>query len=181
MSNDEIIPGFDEETSPGNASHGYSLAIRLEKIKTGDCLILYLSGCISTYNSRWFYKQVTKAISYGFTNLLFQCSTLDSVSPSGIGVFAAFLKTVKEEGGDLAFLGIRPGVYEQFRELGLGPVFRYTESLDEALNFFRSVFPLHINCPHCAKELEAPRPGRFRCTGCHSVFSVDRYGLVFLG
>ena len=55
MSNNEIVPGFDDERDD-------SLKIRLQKIdETENCLVLYLTGYIDTYNSNFFQKQIGRA------------------------------------------------------------------------------------------------------------------------
>ena len=60
MSNNEIVPGFDDEKDD-------SLKIRLQKIDDTDgCLVLYLTGYIDTYNSNYFQKRVAKAIEGNF-------------------------------------------------------------------------------------------------------------------
>ena len=105
MSNNEIVPGFDDEKDD-------SLKIRLQKIAdTEGCLVLYLTGYIDTYNSNYFQKRVNKAIEGGFIKLIFHCSGLNYVSSTGIGSFTAFLKQVKPRGGDLVLLEIQPKVY----------------------------------------------------------------------
>ena len=71
MSNNDIVPGFDDERDD-------SLKIRLQKIEdTQGCLVLYLTGYIDTYNSNYFQKRVVKAIESGFIRLIFHCNGLN--------------------------------------------------------------------------------------------------------
>lgn len=183
MSNNDIVPGFDEEKDE-------SLKIRLEKVDTVDGgLILYLTGYIDTYNSNFFQKRVTRAVEAGFTRLIFHCGGLNYVSSTGIGSFTAFLKAVKPRGGDLVLLEIQPKVYEVFQLLGFSQFFNIKDNLEEAKEFFKKggvtvesdVFPKIFKCPICSKKLKATKAGRFRCSECKTILAIDNSGQVFLG
>jgi anti-anti-sigma factor len=183
MTNNEIVPGFDDEKDE-------SLKIQLRnagELKGG--LVLYLTGYIDTYNSNIFQKRVQKAIEKGFIYLIFHCGGLNYVSSTGIGSFTAFLKVVKPRNGNLALLDIQPKVYEVFQLLGFSQFFNIRENLDDAINFFRGdssnssgpVFPKIFACPVCSKKLKAMKAGRFRCSECKSIIAIDNIGQVFLG
>ena len=183
MSNNDIVPGFDDEKDD-------SLKIRLQKVDTVDgCLVLYLTGYIDTYNSNFFQKRVTRAIDAGFIRLIFSAAGLNYVSSTGIGSFTAFLKAVKPRGGDLVLLEIQPKVYEVFQLLGFSQFFNIKDSLNEAVEFFgqkgsagaSDVFPKIFQCPICSKKLKATKSGRFRCSECKTILAIDNSGQVFLG
>jgi len=183
MSNNEIVPGFDDEKDD-------SLKIRLQKFDGVDnCLALYLTGYIDTYNSNYFQKRVNKAIETSYIKLIFHCGGLNYVSSTGIGSFTAFLKAVKPRGGDLVLLEIQPKVYEVFQLLGFSQFFNIKDTLDEAVQFFArkgeaatgAAFPKIFNCPICSTKLKAGKPGRFRCSNCKTILAIDNTGQVFLG
>ncbi|MBR5647068.1 MAG: STAS domain-containing protein [Treponema sp.] len=180
--NNALVPGFDSEKDD-------SLTINLRKaenVKNG--LFIYLSGYIDTYNSSYFQKKVSQIIEAGFINLIFNCSSLNYVSSTGIGSFTVFLKMVKPKGGDIVLLEIQPKVYEVFQLLGFSQFFNIKSSAEEAISFFSegtvaasSIFPLVISCPVCSKKLRAMRSGRFRCSGCKSILAINENGEVSLG
>ena len=183
MSNNEIVPGFDDEKDD-------SLKIRLQKFDNVDnCLALYLTGYIDTYNSNYFQKRINKAIENSFMKLIFHCGGLNYVSSTGIGSFTAFLQAVKPRGGDLVLLEIQPKVYEVFQLLGFSQFFNIKDNLDEAVSFFEqkgsvatgAVFPKIFKCPICSKKLKAGKSGRFRCSECKTILAIDNNGQVFLG
>lgn len=183
MSNNAIVAGFDDEKED-------SLKIRLQKVEeVENCLILYLTGYIDTYNSNFFQKRVTRAVEAGYTKLIFNCAGLTYVSSTGIGSFTAFLKAVKPRGGDLVLLEIQPKVYEVFQLLGFSQFFNIKDNLQEAVDFFGSggqvkgsdVFPKIFQCPICSKKLKATKSGRFRCSECKTILAIDESGQVFLG
>ena len=183
MTNNEIVPGFDDEKDE-------SLKIKLETVEGVEgCLILYLTGYIDTYNSNFFQKRVGKAIDTGFIRLIFQCSGLNYVSSTGIGSFTFFLKSAKPRGGDLVLLEIQPKVFEVFQLLGFSQFFNIKDRLDESIKFFQgtngaetlSLFPRVFSCPICSKKLKAMKAGRFRCSECKTILAIDNAGQVFLG
>ena len=40
------------------------------------------------------------------------------------------------------------------------------------------VFPLIFQCPKCGKKYKTMKPGRFKCSGCNGITSVDSSGEV---
>lgn len=183
MSNNDIVPGFDEEKDD-------SLRIKLEQADGIEgSLVLYLSGYIDTYNSNFFQKRINKAVESGFTKLIFNCGGLNYVSSTGIGSFTAFLKAVKPRGGDIVLLEIQPRVYEVFQLLGFSQFFTIMDTLEEAMGFFKrsntqpqaDVFPTTFRCPVCSTRLRANRTGRFRCSKCRTILAIDEGGQVMLG
>jgi len=183
MSNNDIVPGFDDEKDD-------SLKIKLDKFKEAPkCLMLSLAGYIDTYNSSYFQKCVQKVIEAGYVELIFQCGSLNYVSSTGIGSFTTFLKEVKPHGGDLVMLDIQPKVYEVLQLLGFSKFFNIKDNLDESISFFRSgavkdkplIFPKVVSCPICYKKLKAAKAGRFRCSECKSILAIDENGQIQLG
>ena len=180
--NNELVPGFDDEKDD-------SLKMNLDKVEDVDkCLTMYLNGYIDTYNSVYFQKQVTKVVNAGFVNLIFNCSGLNYVSSTGIGSFTAFLKLVKQNGGDIVLLSIQPKVYEVFQLLGFSQFFNIKDSFEDSVSFFKkgskvenSIFPKVFSCPVCSRKLKASKSGRFRCSDCKSILAIDQQGHGFLG
>jgi hypothetical protein len=86
-------------------------------------------------------------------------------------------------------LEIQPKVYEVFQLLGFSQFFNIRDTLNDAINFFRSgdaggstaAFPKIFGCPICSKKLKAVKPGRFRCSECKTILAIDNVGQVFLG
>ncbi len=180
--NDKIVPGFDSEEDA-------TLKVTLEEldgIKGG--LLIHLDGYIDTYNSGILQSRIEKAIGADFIYLIFQCTNLNYVSSTGIGAFTSFLKALTPKGGELVLLQLQPKVYEVFQLLGFAQFFNVHPSLDEALDFLRSssggegasIFPKVFDCPVCAKKLKASKAGRFRCSECKTILSVDRSANVLL-
>lgn len=184
MNDAEIIQSFDSEKDK-------SLKIQLQKVDNLEkCIIILLSGYVDTYNSTFFQKRISTLIDSGYVQIIFNCANLDYVSSTGIGSFTAFLKAVKPKNGDIVLLSLQPKVYEVFQLLGFASFFNIHDSLDASIDFFKNqgtvetqinVFPKIFSCPICAKKLKAPRAGRFRCSECKTILSVDMNAQVALG
>jgi anti-anti-sigma factor len=184
MSNNDIIPGFDDEKDK-------SLKIHLQEVPDiENGLIFVLNGYIDTYNANYFQKRVQRAIETGFIRLIFNCNNLTHISSTGIGSFSVFLKMVKPQGGDVAFFEVQPEVYEVFQLLGFSHFFHFNDNLEECIGFFRgdtaampeiAQFPKIFACPACSQKLQAVEPGRFRCSRCKAILSVDNAGTVSIG
>ncbi len=180
--NDSLILGFDDEKDN-------SLSITLEAIdEIPDGILIFLNGYIDTYNSNFFQKKISKIVESGFCNLIFNCSSLNYVSSTGIGSFTSFLKTVKPKNGDIVLFEIQPKVFEVFQLLGFSQFFNIKETLEEAVEYFKNsgmydvdVFPKIFSCPVCGKHLRATRAGRFRCSECKSILAIDGSGRIALG
>lgn len=181
-SNNSIIPGFDDELDD-------SLKITLDAVPSIDKAIrIELNGYIDTYNSNFFQGKISKVVEAGFTKLIFICENLSYVSSTGIGSFTSFLKILKPKGGDVILVSIQAKVYEVFQLLGFSQFFTIKNSFEEALQGFgnfvpaaESVFPKIFSCPVCQKKLKAPKAGRFRCSQCKNIISLNEKGEVSLG
>ena len=184
MENNDIVPGFDNEKNE-------NLNIVLHNVPdVEDGLVLELNGFIDTYNSNCFQKRVHLAIEKGFIRLIFICGGLNNVSSTGIGSFATFLKAVKPKGGDLVLVELQPKVYEILELLDFSQFFIIKDNFEDSIHYFRSkaikeqeveVFPKTFSCPVCSKKLKALKPGRFRCSECKTILTVDGAGIVSLG
>jgi anti-sigma B factor antagonist len=131
MSSDEIVSPSDDKRIP-------SMDIRLEKVPTiPGCLILHLKGWIHTYNAGSFLKRGKRAIDEGYTRLIVESSELDSIGECGIRSIISFLTAVRPRGGDLVIAQPKPRVREVFQLLGFGQFINMTETLNEAIEYFR--------------------------------------------
>lgn len=181
-SNNSIVTGFDNDKDD-------SLKITLKTIpNVQGGIIVILEGYIDTYNSSFFQKQLTKVISAGYFNIVFNCGSLSYVSSTGLGSFTILLKMVKAKGGDIVLAEVQEKVSEVFQILGFSQFFNLKLSMDEAMDFLcnyggvvqKAVFPKIVACPSCAKSVQATRAGRFRCSSCKAIISISEDGEISL-
>jgi anti-anti-sigma factor len=184
LANEEIVSGFDQERDD-------SLKIEISRVsEVPGGLYIALTGYIDTYNSSSFQKRVSRAINAGFIRMIFDCTGLNYVSSTGIGSFTAFMKSVKSLNGDLVLISVQNKVFEVFQLLGFSQFFNIRDSRDDAVAYLLNnkntpaaggAFPRIFDCPICGKKLKAVKSGRFRCSECKTILSINEEGQVFLG
>lgn len=179
--NNAIIPGFDNEKNE-------YLQITLRNIEGIEGAISFeLKGIIDTYNSGFFTKRLDLALVQGINKIMIVMFGCSYVSSTGIGAFANVFKNLKIKGGDLSLVGVQDRVMEVFRLLGFEQFFNFSQTREEAENFFRhknikpTLFPKIVDCPICTKKLKVPKPGKFRCPSCKTVLAFDEKAQMFLG
>jgi len=170
----------------------------------GKTVQLILNGYLDTYNSPEFQSHINTLIDSGVQGIIFNCNGLNYISSTGIGAFTAFLKLLKQRKGDMVLYGLQQKVMEVFQLLGFTKFFKITESMDEAIRLLKegkagnqasvsnaaaqpaqqrsvlkkNLFPLIFECPYCKKKLKTSKQGKFRCSGCKGIISVDDNGGV---
>jgi len=179
-SNNDLISNFDDISEE-------SLIINIQKIPALEkgCLVI-LKGYIDTYNSTFFQTQVDKIINVGFTNLIFECSSLTSISSTGFGILTSFLKKTHILGGEIVLAVLQPTIIETIELLGFAHFFKMVNTLEEAMRILgavngsigTAVFPKLLTCPSCHKSLRAQHAGRFRCINCKTILMVAENGTV---
>ena len=127
MSNNDIHPGFDEETCD-------FLTISLRKVEgVDDTVVLRLKGQVDTYSSNFFQRSAKKLIDAGFVRLILILDSVDYVSSKAVGAFVQIKKAATDKGGEIAIVDIQPKVMEIFKNLSLDKFLCCMDSLDEAI------------------------------------------------
>jgi anti-anti-sigma factor len=125
MSNEGILPGFDEEVNK-------DLKIRLKKLQgKKSAIALELIGSIDAYNVDYLRRSVMKVIEAGFIFLTFALGRVDMVSSSGVATFISLNKVINETGGELILDNMTPKVKGVFSLLCLETFFHCTDPKDE--------------------------------------------------
>ncbi len=153
---------------------------------------LILVGYLDTYNSPEFQSHINGLINSGIQTIIFNCNGLNYISSTGIGAFTSFLKLLRQKKGDMVLYGLQKKVVEVFQLLGFTKFFKIAADLDDALRMLQGgesneqpqelqsaqegIFPLVFECPHCGKKLKTSKPGKFRCSGCKGVITVNEQG-----
>jgi len=170
MANNDIIPGFDNEVNE---------QLNLILAKEDGAIIIQPIGTIDTYNSGFFQNQFSKIVNADFLNIIFDMSSLTYISSTGIGSFAAFLRQVNSKGGSIIIIEFQQKIKEVFDLLGFTQFFTIKENLNEALEHLKqnaessNNFPAVVQCPACGNKLKAVRAGKFRCSKCKAIMTVD--------
>lgn len=190
MNNNDIVPGFDREPLlPCKKEKKKDIDIQLQKVdEIPDCLIISTHGFLEKKVSKWFRRQITKAIESGFNRLIFNLAEFEMVSDEIIGCFTLFLKKyLQPRKGTLVLIEVPTKIYKIFQLLGFSQFFNITDTLQEAITFLkqgasRTVPFLRIfECPICGMKLKARKAGKFRYADCKTILVITDEGLVLLG
>ena len=142
--------------------------------------IIQVEGVIDTYNSIDFTSammSVMQALKEG--TIVFDLSKLNYTSSTGIGSLIELTKRAKENDITMFLYQVNEKVNDVISMLGFTSFFNYIKDLSEvrATKFVR-VFPLEAKCVHCNAKLKVQKSGRFKCSNCTNIFSVDSKGII---
>ncbi len=111
MSNDEIVPGFDDVACDG-------LQLRLSTVDALErCIVIALDGYLDAENADGFHGRLRKIIDAGFRRLVFDLHGLTYASPTAFRI-SIFLQAMKAAAGDIVFMNVQPNVYDVLLLLG---------------------------------------------------------------
>ena len=100
-------------------------------------IIFHLKGSIDTYNSHDFESVIHQKIVDKFHNIIFECSSLEYISSTGVGTFMSFLRKLKKMNGRMILVSLRPQVYKVFQTLGFSNFIEFEEDLSIAKETLR--------------------------------------------
>ena len=168
--------------------------LRLDTIKVSpvmyedvrDACYVTVEGVVDTYNSSDFKDKIMELYNAGFQRFILDGQGVKYMSSTGVGCLIAALKELRSVGGDLVLFKVPEEVYQVIQILGFAKIIKNFSSKDEVNEYFgvkkqeTFSFPAIANCPSCQKKLKVMHAGRYRCSGCKNIFSVQSNGDVIL-
>lgn len=110
------------------------MALKTEKI--GEVLMVYLQGRLDVHRSLEVEQEINELIDKGEKKLLFNLSDLSYLSSSGLRVFIATLRKLKEIGGVLKISEIQANVAKIFKIVEFDDIFEMYNNSEDALASF---------------------------------------------
>jgi len=160
---------FNQSSKELNISENYFNA-------SDEFVLLVMVGFIDTYNSNSFSTLTTNFLGLKSRKVVvIDITSINYMSSTGIGAFAALLKHCREKEIKLYIMGLQPNVYEVFQLLGFTSFFNFITDLRDIKEekIVRANFPHNAKCPFCSALLIIPKVGSFKCTHCTKVFRVQ--------
>lgn len=108
----------------------------LKTEKSADVLIIYLQGRLDVHKSLEVEQEINELIEKGEKKLLFNLKELVYLSSSGLRVFIATLRKLKEINGVLKISEIQNNVAKIFKIVEFDDIFEMYPTTDEALKSF---------------------------------------------
>jgi anti-sigma B factor antagonist len=101
-------------------------------------LVVSVEGFLDAHTASKFEQMLAQAIAQKRYRIVVQCAGLTYISSTGLGVFMAFIDTVRDAGGDIKLACVTPKVYKVFDLLGFPKLLEFYGTVDEALPRFAS-------------------------------------------
>ncbi|NNF58266.1 MAG: STAS domain-containing protein [Rhodothermaceae bacterium] len=100
--------------------------------------VLDLTGELDAHTAGEFEAALQNCVDAGHTRLVVHGRDLQYISSAGLGVFMAFVESIREAGGDIKIAALQPRVFNVFDLLGFPLLFQIVETEDEAVERFAS-------------------------------------------
>lgn len=101
-------------------------------------LVVTVTGFLDAHTAPLFEQMLAQAVAKKRYRIVVHCADLTYISSTGLGVFMAFIDTVRDAGGDIKLAGVSPKVYKVFDLLGFPKLLEFYGTVDEALPRFSS-------------------------------------------
>lgn len=102
----------------------------------GSARALTLKGELDAHTASEFEAAIQECLDAGETRLVIDGARLDYVSSAGLGVFMAYVETLREQDGDIKIAALQNSVFEIFDLLGFPILFEFFGSVEEAVSSY---------------------------------------------
>lgn len=113
-----------------------SFSVKVEK--DGDLTYVLPLGFLDTHTSPMLENVLKELVTKRNFNVVLDCSGLNYISSSGMGVLMGALQEFRAEHGDVKVTGLSHKVYQTFELLGFTKLFEIYQTRREAVAAFRS-------------------------------------------
>ena len=108
----------------------------LKETNQGDISILYLDGFLDAHTSSELEKAFEKLISERRHKVVVNFEKLSYISSAGLGVFMAYIETMRNNSGDIKLCSMSEKIYNVFDMLGFPILFEIYKEEKTALEKF---------------------------------------------
>jgi hypothetical protein len=202
VSNEKVLPGFDEPTPELHPSWGTRIAWHpLEVVLTAiqpipNCLLVSISGEVDAFNGSYLGGRLAYAIRKGFIRLILE------LKGAWLGDYRETLvlgplRQAHDSGGDLVIVSPPKSLLQYYEWVGMSVVIdqRVADSVAVAIDKMAQlapvtardlirkaplradqVMPYETSCPWCGQKVQVRDVGGFRCIACRGGLTVRRSG-----
>ncbi|MDF2821631.1 MAG: spoIIAA [Clostridiales bacterium] len=97
-------------------------------------LVVKLKGELDHHSAEIVREKIDRSIDRGgIKNLIFDCSKMDFMDSSGLGVMMGRFKKLKSMGGQVVISGINPNIDRVFKLSGIYKIISKYENLEKAI------------------------------------------------
>jgi anti-sigma B factor antagonist len=98
--------------------------------------IIRLNGSLDAHTAPILDETIAKLIEEQKFFLVIDFNRLDYISSAGMGLFVGWIDTVRNKGGDIHMVRLKPNVLKVFQILGFNKIFKLYENEKQALEEF---------------------------------------------
>jgi anti-sigma B factor antagonist len=95
-------------------------------------VVLALNGILDAHTTGKLEEVFEKLISENKFKLVVDFSELRYISSAGLGVFMAYVETMRENSGDIKFAAMKENVYNVFDLLGFPVLYEFYDDVEKA-------------------------------------------------
>lgn len=103
----------------------------------GSVSVLEVKGYIDAHTAPQLEGAINDLITKNMYRIVVDFDGLKYISSAGLGVFMAFIETVRSNEGDIKLAAMQPNVFNIFDLLGFPLLYEITNSVDEAVSKFK--------------------------------------------
>lgn len=100
------------------------------------CTIIELTGYLDAHTAPQLEEAFTQEIEKQRYKIVVDFAKLKYISSAGLGVFMAFIETMRENGGDIKLSAMQPNVFNIFDLLGFPMLYDICDTTEEAITKF---------------------------------------------
>ena len=109
---------------------------KIERKDENGAVVLYPYGMLDAHTTPQMESVFEELISEGKYKVAVNLKNLEYISSAGLGIFMAYVETMRENGGDIKFCETPKKIYEVFDLLGFPVLYEFYETEEEAINKF---------------------------------------------
>jgi anti-sigma B factor antagonist len=103
-----------------------------------DLNIIELKGYLDAHTAPKLEETISNLVNHNQCKIIVNFSELNYISSAGLGVFMAFIETVRTKGGDIKFSSMNEKIYKVFDLIGFPKIYEFYKTDDEAIQNFKS-------------------------------------------
>ncbi len=114
--------------------------VKIKEDKEGEdfeITVLHLEGGIDAYNSELLSSKLLELIEQGSKKIIIDCTNLNFISSSGMGVFLAVEDDINSGEGGLKFASLSETILGVFNRVGLTDLFKIYPDVKMAVDDFK--------------------------------------------
>jgi len=102
----------------------------------GSVSIIYVNGYLDAHTAPELEQEFNNLLEKKKYKVVVNFKELNYISSAGLGVFMAYVESMREHNGDIKFSDLKPDVYNIFDLLGFPMLYEFFENESEAIQKF---------------------------------------------